>query len=150
MLFLDSKFFLTDHNLNYTDKMSMAAGVEVRVPFLDPDLMRFAARLPINLKQRGSVGKWIFKRAMESHLPRDVIYRPKTGFGVPLRDLMQNELKASMDESLLHRHCNDGVFNLEGINRLIQHDRSGELDASYPLFEVLCIKTWMRLFSSTV
>ena len=72
MLYLDAKFFLTDHNLNYTDKMSMAHGVEARVPLLDPDLMAFAARLPTRFKQSGATGKWIFKKAMEGILPRDV------------------------------------------------------------------------------
>ena len=64
MLALDQRFFLTDHNLNYTDKMSMAVGVEVRVPFLDNDLVRFAANLPDKLKQNSAVGKWILKKAM--------------------------------------------------------------------------------------
>jgi asparagine synthase (glutamine-hydrolysing) len=81
MLALEQRFFLADHNLLYTDKMSMAAGVEVRVPFLDLDLVDFAARIPARFKQRGSQGKWALKKAMEPHLPREVIYRPKTGFG---------------------------------------------------------------------
>ena len=63
MLFLEAKHFLCDHNLNYTDKMGMATGVEVRVPFLDRDLVAFAAGLPPAFKQRGREGKWIFKRA---------------------------------------------------------------------------------------
>ena len=65
MLYLEGKHFLPDHNLNYTDKMSMAAGVEVRVPLLDPDLVALAARLPSQYKQHGRIGKWIFKRVME-------------------------------------------------------------------------------------
>src|SRR5262249_38045230 len=65
MLYLEGKFFLVDHNLNFTDKMGMAAGVEVRVPLLDPELIALAARLPIAFKQRGAIGKWIFKKAME-------------------------------------------------------------------------------------
>ena len=87
MLALEQRFFLADHNLNYTDKMSMAAGVEVRVPFLDLDLVEDAAKVPIGLKQRGRVGKWVLKKAMEPYLPKDVIYRPKSGFGAPLASL---------------------------------------------------------------
>jgi asparagine synthase (glutamine-hydrolysing) len=93
MLALEQRFFLTDHNLTYTDKMSMAVGVEVRVPFLDLDLVEFAARIPARFKQRGSEGKWVLKRAMEPYLPRDVIYRPKSGFGAPLRRWMRVELR---------------------------------------------------------
>lgn len=76
MLALEQRFFLADHNLIYTDKMSMAVGVEVRVPFLDSDVVNFAARVPITCKQRGPVGKWVLKKAMEPYLPHEVIYRP--------------------------------------------------------------------------
>ena len=79
MLALEQRFFLADHNLTYTDKMSMAAGVEVRVPFLDLDLVEFG--LHSVAASSGREGKWVLKQAMESYLPRDVIYRPKSGFG---------------------------------------------------------------------
>ena len=92
MLYLDAKFFLADHNLNYTDKLSMAHGVEVRVPLLDPDLVAFSARLPTRMKQNGATGKWLFKKAMEDFLPHDVVYRPKAGFGAPLRTWLHGEL----------------------------------------------------------
>jgi asparagine synthase (glutamine-hydrolysing) len=147
MLYLDSRFFLTDHNLNYTDKMSMAAGVEVRVPYLDPDLMRFAATLPPNLKQHGRIGKWIFKSSMERYLPNDVIYRKKTGFGVPLRSWLQNELREHardmLSESSLSRR---GMFDPIGVAKLIDDDRVGKIDAAYPIFGLMCIEKWCRIF----
>jgi asparagine synthetase B (glutamine-hydrolysing) len=87
MLFLETRFFLADHNLAYTDKMSMATGVEVRVPLVDYEVVRFASTIPAGLKQRRSIGKWVLKRAVEKRVPREVIERPKTGFGVPLRAL---------------------------------------------------------------
>jgi asparagine synthase (glutamine-hydrolysing) len=92
LLFLETRHFLADHNLNYTDRAGMAAGVEVRVPLLDLDLVEFATRVPASMKQRGKVGKPLFKSAMEAWLPRDVIYRPKSGFGVPLRRWLRTEL----------------------------------------------------------
>ena len=79
MLFLETRHFLADHNLNYTDRAGMSAGVEVRVPLLDMDLIDFAARIPPAMKQSGSEGKSIFKEAMQGILPHDVIYRPKSG-----------------------------------------------------------------------
>ncbi|HKR31245.1 MAG TPA: asparagine synthase (glutamine-hydrolyzing), partial [Terriglobales bacterium] len=100
MLYLECKHFLADHNLNYTDKLSMAAGVEVRVPLLDRELVALAARLPIQYKQRGAEGKWIFKKAMEGLLPRDIIYRPKTGFGVPLRAWLRGPLQEAIRDIL--------------------------------------------------
>ena len=89
MLALEQRFFLTDHNLTYTDKMSMAVGVEVRVPFLDLDLIDFASHIPSKFKQRNSVGKWILKKAMEP-LPHDVIYRPKRFWRSPSEGLSLN------------------------------------------------------------
>ena len=100
MLLLDQRFFLSDHNLIYTDKMSMANGVEVRVPFLDDSLVKLASNIPDNLKCRNFQAKWVLKKAMEPYLPRDIIYRSKTGFGLPLRNLLNNELKEFMYEVL--------------------------------------------------
>lgn len=147
MLALDASFFLTDHNLNYTDKMSMARGVEVRVPFLDPDLVAFAARLPPEYKQRGRVGKWIFKKAMEPILPKDVIYRPKTGFGAPLRQWLRKELRDYVEDLLSERTIrNRGLFDAKAVKALVEMDRRGKMDAAYPIFALMCIELWCRLF----
>jgi len=147
MLYLEQKFFLPDHNLNYTDKMAMAAGVEVRVPFLDPDLMAFAAGLPTECKQRGAIGKWLFKRAMEVHLPRSIIYRPKSGFGAPLRHWMRHELRDHFEVTLspdaIRRR---GIFDPAAVESLVKQDRDGRIDAAYPLFALVCIETWCRRF----
>ena len=97
---LEQRFFLAEHNLNYTDKMSMAEGIEVRVPFLDLDLVDFASSIPDKFKQRRGEGKWVLKKAMEPYLPNDVIYRPKSGFGAPLRKWMQNELRELLRDYL--------------------------------------------------
>lgn len=147
MLFLEQKYFLTDHNLNYTDKMSMAESVEVRVPFLDPDLLAFAWSLPDTMKHRDGIGKWIFRKAMEPMLPKSVIYRPKTGFGVPLRRWIHHELQA-----YVHEHLSDesirarGLFDPVGVRRLISLDKAGRVDGAYTIFSLLCIEMWCRLF----
>jgi len=147
MLALEQRFFLTDHNLTYTDKMSMAAGVEVRVPFLDLDLVEFAQQIPEGFKQRGSEGKWVLKKAMEPYLPHDVIYRPKTGFGAPLRHWMRYELRELLcdllsPESLRRR----GLFDPVAVDRLIAANDAGRVDASYTLLSLLCIELWCRRF----
>ncbi len=147
MLALEQRFFLTDHNLTYTDKMSMAAGVEVRVPFLDLELVEFAARIPACFKQRGSQGKWVLKKAMEPYLPRDVIYRPKSGFGAPLRRWMRVELRDLLAdvlgaESLQKR----GLFEPVAVQKLIVANYQGKIDASYTLLALMCIELWCRRF----
>lgn len=147
MLALEQRFFLTDHNLNYTDKMAMVAGVEARVPFLDPDLVKFASRIPTRYKQRGKEGKWILKKAMESYLPKDVIYRPKTGFGAPLRHWLTSELKELvLDVLSIDSLRSRGLFNPEAVHRLIRQNEQGEIDASYTIFSLLAIEIWCRRF----
>jgi len=125
----------------------MAAGVEVRVPFLDPDIVAFAARLPTKLKQRGATGKWLFKKAMESLLPRDVIYRPKAGFGAPLRRWLQHELHEYVEELLSENTLKKrGLFDPKAVKELVCLDRIGKIDGAYPIFSLICIELWMRLF----
>jgi asparagine synthase (glutamine-hydrolysing) len=147
MLALEQRFFLTDHNLTYTDKMSMAVGVEVRVPFLDLELVDFAAQIPIRFKQRGSEGKWILKKAMESYLPSDVIYRPKSGFGAPLRRWMRVELRDLLTDVLGSQSLSKrGLFDPYAVQRLIQANDQGKVDASYTLLSLMCIELWCRKF----
>jgi len=147
MLYLECKHFLADHNLNYTDKMGMAAGVEVRVPLLDLELVQLAGSLPTNMKQRGTEGKWIFKKAMEPYLPRDVIYRPKTGFGVPLRKWLQGVLKPLVEDVLSANSLQQrGVFDSVAVRQLIDADRAGKVDASYTIFGLVCLELWCRQY----
>ena len=147
LLYLEGKHFLPDHNLNYTDKAGMAAGVEVRVPLLDLELVEFAAKIPTHMKQRGREGKAIFKRAMEPLLPHDVIYRGKTGFGAPLRRWLGGELKPLVDETLsavtLGRR---GLFDPAAVARLVDLDRRGRVDGAYTIFALMCIEIWCRRF----
>jgi asparagine synthase (glutamine-hydrolysing) len=147
MLYLESRHFLADHNLNYADRAGMAVAVEIRVPLLDVDLVRFATRVPSSLKQRGRVGKAIFKRAMEPYLPHDIIYRPKSGFGAPLRRWLRQELRDQLEDTLhpdaLRRR---GYFDPLAVRRLIDQDRSGAVDGSYTLFALMCFELWCRRF----
>ena len=148
ILALEQRFFLSDHNLMYTDKMSMAVGVEVRVPFLDLDLVEFASRIPSPLKQRGSQGKWVLKKAMEPYLPHDVIYRPKSGFGAPLRHWMRFELKELLGDLLSETSiARRGLFNPKAVQQLISDNDTGRMDASYTLLSLLCIEIWFRNFA---
>jgi len=147
MLYWDMKFFLTDHNLNYTDKMSMATGVEVRVPFLDLDLIEYSTTLPINLKMKGTTPKYILKKVMEKYLPHEVIYRPKVGFGAPVRRWVTHDLD-EMIQDYLSESCltRRGIFDTKGVQQLISDNKKGTVDASYAVFGLLAIESWMRQF----
>ena len=147
MLALEQRFFLADHNLIYTDKMSMAEGVEVRTPFLDLDLVEFSAKIPNRLKQKGSIGKWVFKRAMEPYLPKEIIYRPKTGFGAPLRTWIKNDLREMLKDLLSSDSINKrGLFSAKAVQQLILDNENGKIDASYTLLSLLCIEIWCRAY----
>ncbi len=147
MLYLDGKYFLTDHNLNYVDKVSMASGVEVRVPLLDPELVALAARLPLRYKQRGRTGKWVLRKAMEPYLPRSVLWRSKTGFGAPLRHWLRNELRPIVDDVLSERTLRRrGLFDPGAVRWLVQQNDARRVDATYTIFSLICIELWCRMF----
>ena len=147
MLSIEQRFFLADHNLMYTDKMSMAAGVETRVPFLDPDVIHLARQLHEGDKCRRFRTKWLLKKAMEPFLPKGVIYRKKTGFGAPVRRWMRHDLRQllgdTLSEEALRRR---DLFDYKAVHRLMRANDAGETDASYTLFSLLCIEIWCQIY----
>lgn len=147
MLFWEINTFLTDHNLNYTDKLSMALGVEVRVPYLDQELVEFSTKIPESLKLKENVTKYILKKVAEKYLPKDVIYRPKTGFGAPVRDWILNDMDILIEDYLSEESVNNrGIFNFQKISNLLENNKKGKIDASYPIWSLLAIESWMRQF----
>ena len=147
MLYLEMKFFLIDHNLNYTDKMSMAHGVEVRVPFLDKELLEFSCTIPTHLKLKGMTTKYILKKVMEKYLPHEVIYRPKSGFGAPVRQWITQDMDATIQNYLSKENTEKrGLFSHENIQQLIENNKKGKVDASYTIWSLLSIESWMRQF----
>jgi asparagine synthase (glutamine-hydrolysing) len=147
ILHLECTHFLADHNLTYTDKMSMAAGVEVRVPLLDKDMVHLAFSLPLRVKQRGMQSKWVLKRAMRGILPDDVIHRPKTGFGLPLRVWLRGPLRPLLHDTLSHSSIQRrGIFDSVAVQRLLVDNDRGNVDGAYALLSLLCIELWCRAF----
>ena len=147
MLTLEQRFFLADHNLNYIDKMSMANGVEVRVPFLDLDLVNLSAQIPTKYKQKGSNSKWVLKKSMESYLPKEIIYRTKSGFGAPLRIWIKKDLKNLFGDFLSNESLNRrGFFSPQAVQKLIIDNGNGKIDAGYTLFSLLVFEIWCRSF----
>jgi len=147
MLFWDTKFFLTDHNLNYTDKMSMAEGVEVRVPFLDLDLVKFACQLPTSLKMRGNTTKYLLKKVAERYLPKEVIYRPKTGFGAPVRKwVLDGRFDHRMANLICRADSSSSVFSKAGVQNLLAATQSGRIDGAYSIWSVMAIDSWINQF----
>lgn len=147
MLLLEQRFFLGDHNLLYTDKMSMAHGVEIRVPFLENNLVDFVSRIPINLKQKGHIGKWILKKSMRKYLPEEIIYRKKNGFGVPLRDWLKNDFEDLIYSTLSKNNLQgNDLFSPLEVSNLLDDNRSGKIDASYTILSLMSTQIWIKKF----
>lgn len=148
MLYLEAKHFLPDHNLNYTDKMSMLHGIETRVPLLDLDLVKFAVHLAPSEKLVGRTLKAAFKDAMRGDLPATIIDRPKTGFGAPLRRWIREDLRDMVRDVLSEKALRQrGLFDAAAVQTLIARNERQEVDASYLIFSLMCIEMWLRNFA---
>ena len=151
MLYLDTKIFMTTLNLTYNDKMSMASSVEVRVPFLDRGLAEFVAW---NVKPEWKLkGKWrpvtkhIFREAMRSMLPDEVIRQPKAGFAAPVDYWLAHDLRPMVDDLLSESQVRRrGLFRPEVVRRYIDEHRRGAEDWSMQIWQLLTLEIWMQLF----
>lgn len=147
MLYLETKHFLADHNLNYVDKMSMSQGVEVRVPLIDREVVDFVAKIPSCLKMKRFETKFIFKEAVKGLVPEEILHRKKQGFGLPIRHWMNQELKSLVEETLSESSLKQrGLFNPKAVKELIEKDRRGYIDASFVMFSLVSIEVWCREF----
>ena len=143
MTYLELKLRLPELLLMRVDKMTMATSVEARVPFLDHHLVEYAMGIPVDLKIKGTSGKHILKRALEKVLPADLLYRPKRGFGAPIREWFRGaggEMLGGliMNSSIRRRELFDYAF----IAQLIDEHRRGARDWSFHLWALLNVSLW--------
>jgi len=143
----DTKHFLTDHNLMYSDKATMAASVEGRPPLIDHRIVEFMFSLPSHHRIRGWRQKYLLKKSAEGLLPSRIINRPKAPFGAPLRSWIRHDLKEMVDDVLsLSALKNRGLFNPEMVRKLIQTDREGKEDNALLIWSILTREMWFRTF----
>jgi asparagine synthase (glutamine-hydrolysing) len=132
-------------NLTVTDRSSMAASVEVRVPFIDKIMISKAMRIPGDLKIRKGVSKYILKKAAEKFLPKNIIYRPKASFSVPIRSWISNDIKELVDDLLSEESINKrGFLQYSFVKELIEKDRNGEEDKAYQIYQLITLELWCR------
>src|SRR6266481_4390088 len=147
LLYVDLKTFLPCLNLMTTDKTSMAANLEVRVPFLNQEMLALTARMPTRLKLRGLKRKYILKRAAEKLLPREVVWRKKAGFGAPIRSWLRGPLRPMVDDLLSKETVRRrGLFRPEEVRRVIDANLSGREDYNLQVFQLLTLELWQRAF----
>jgi asparagine synthase (glutamine-hydrolysing) len=145
MMYYDLVGYLPGDVLTKVDRASMWASLEVRVPLLDHRLVDWAWTLPASLKLRAGVGKWLLREALYRHVPRELIERPKTGFGVPVGDWLKGELRPWAEELLTRgRLDREGFLKPEPIRQLWQSHVAGRRDNSSQLWTVLMFQAWLE------
>ena len=144
---LDLKTYLVSL-LSRMDKMTMAASIEARVPFLDHRLVEWGLRVPDPLKLKKLQNKYIVKKLSESFLPRDVIYRSKSGFGLPISDwVMDNKgLGRYLDLFFEPRFGQREFLDVQNVRRLIKEHRAGKADHGEVIWELINLEIWYRTF----
>jgi asparagine synthase (glutamine-hydrolysing) len=145
-LYLDTRMFLPDGILLCNDKMSMAAGLELRVPFLDVDLMRFVERLPVRSRVRPRQGKRLHRMALAQLLPPEIASRPKHGFATPYDDWLRSSLGAEVERRYAHGAPAAGLVESGAVARLVDEHRRGRADHKSVLYCLLELSEWHRAF----
>jgi len=137
--------FLSDHNFLYTDKCSMAHSVEVRVPFVDKDLLELASRVPMKQHLKNNKTKSILKNISRNRLPMEIINRKKVGFNPPIRSWIADE-SYELGSDLLSKQSIDsrGFFNYQEVENLLRSTRKNQVDGSQLIYGIQYLELWCR------
>lgn len=145
MMFADALRYMQDDILVKVDRAAMYNSLETRVPFLDPDLIEFAWRLPLNMKIRHGTGKWILRELLMRYLPDYNFTNQKKGFSVPLSDWLRGPLRdwaeALLDENRL---SSEGYFHAEPIRKVWKSHLSSKRDHSRKLWNIIMFQAWLE------
>ncbi|WP_010605753.1 asparagine synthase (glutamine-hydrolyzing) [Pseudoalteromonas maricaloris] len=144
MMYLDSVTYLAGDILTKVDRTAMNVSLEGRIPLLDPNVVGAAWRMPLSIKQKGKVGKWPLKQILYEYLPRDMMERPKMGFGVPIHEWLRAELKEWAQDLLsFERLKAQSLYNPSLVQEaLINHLRYEENNAA-KLWDILMVQAWL-------
>ncbi len=143
MQYLDTVTYLSGDILHKVDRATMGVSLESRAPFLDHRVIEFAWRLPLPMLLQGKEGKRVLRSILYKHVPRELIDRPKMGFGVPLDTWMRGPLKEWSNDLLSVERINaQGLFNSDEISKQLADHQSGKRDNQYRLWNMLMFQTW--------
>jgi asparagine synthase (glutamine-hydrolysing) len=145
-LYLDTRMFLPASLLICGDKMSMAASLEQRVPFLDVELMQFVERIPSRARVRPRAGKRLHRKAMERLLPAELAHRPKHGFSSPWEDWLKESLGREIEKRYAPGGALSQLVDPGAAKQLVEANRSGNADHRWVLFCLLELSEWHEVF----
>lgn len=147
MQFLDINFYMAEDILTKVDRASMAVSLEVRAPFLDSRVAEFAAQIPLEYKLKGNKGKHILKKAMEPFLPKNILHRPKKGFGIPIAEWLKGRLNPLMHELLDEKRLKEqGLFDEKFVKKLIKEHETNAASHHKQLWTLLVFQLWYDNF----
>lgn len=147
LLYLDSKTYLPGDILTKVDRMSMASSLEARSPLLDHKLIEYVTRIPSHLKLKGGQTKYIFKKAIEGFVPHEILHREKQGFGVPINEWINVQLKDRIRDDLADRRTIErGYFDAKYVNLLLDEHSRGRRDHSHALWTLWMLELWHRRY----
>jgi asparagine synthase (glutamine-hydrolysing) len=144
--YLDTRFMMSDSVLMKADKMSMASALEIRVPLLDHRLVEYLGTVPGNQKLRGMTTKYIFRKALEGILPKEIVWRGKQGYSLPVKNLLRTQLKDFMVALLHESPLIRADFDVAFVDRLIDEHLSMKQNHNHVLWGLMNIAIWHRRF----
>ena len=147
LLYIDSKTYLPGDILTKVDRMAMAVSLEARVPLLDHKLIEFVTRIPAGLKMRGLETKTLFKRAVADLVPAEILNRPKQGFGVPIQQWINQQLRERIHDTLSDpRTLERGYVTRRHVQLLLDEHERGRRDHAMALWSLLMLELWHRQY----
>jgi asparagine synthetase B (glutamine-hydrolysing) len=148
MQMMDLNMWLPDNMLSKKDRMTMAASIEARVPFLDHKLVEFGLSIPHHLRMHKLTGKWIIRQAMKDMMPSANVNRRKTGWPIPLDHWFRQDMKTLVGDVLLGDTTKQrGIYHPQAVQKMLETHWAGKAQYGRQIFLLLCMEMWLRAYN---
>src|SRR5690606_24707292 len=145
MMAMDAQSYLPDEVLAKVDRAAMASSLETRIPMLNHRVIELAWRLPLDYKIHNGEGKWLLRQILYRHVPKELIERPKMGFGIPLGTWQRGPLRGWDEELIYERRLDsEGYFHPKPIGQMWAQQLNGKSNVQYALWDILMFQAWLE------